>query len=129
MYQDCGLFSIFAGTSPEQVEEVVDLSIAEMRDVARNGVAGEELDLAKQQTTASILLSLEDSAARAATLAQAEMIHGRQISLDEALENIDAVTVDNIHVLANEHFCTENVAFAALGDLSDLRIGREHLAI
>src|SRR5207253_4694804 len=23
MYQDCGLFSIFAGTSPEQVEEVV----------------------------------------------------------------------------------------------------------
>ena len=35
MYQDCGLFSIFAGTSPEQVEEVVDLAVAEMRDVVK----------------------------------------------------------------------------------------------
>src|SRR5687767_4398657 len=50
MYQDCGLFSIFAGTSPAQVGEVVDLAIAEMRNVANNGVLHAELDLAKQQT-------------------------------------------------------------------------------
>ena len=129
MYQDCGLFSIFAGTSPEQVEEVVDLSIAEMRAVVRNGVTEDELDLAKQQTTASILLSLEDSAARAATLAQAEMIHGRQISLEEALEKIRAVTVTDVHDLAGEHFRTEDVAFAAVGDLEGLKIDRDRLSI
>ena len=37
-YQDCGMFSIFAATSPEQTREVVDLSIAEMRNVVRDGV-------------------------------------------------------------------------------------------
>ena len=128
-YQDCGLFSIFAGTSPEQVEEVVDLSIAEMRDVAAKGVTADELDLAKQQTRASILLGLEDSAARAATLAQSEMTHGRQISVEESLEKFSAVSLDDIHTLAHEHFRTENIAFAALGDLKGLAIDRERLEI
>ncbi len=129
MYQDCGLFSIFAGTSPEQVGEVVDLAIAEMRDVVKNGVTTDELDLAKQQTVSSILLSLEDSAARAATLAQAEMIHGRQISLDEALAKLNAVTIEEIQCLAIKYFRTENIAFAALGDLRELSIDRGKLII
>ena len=123
------MFSIFAGTSPEQVAEVADLVIAEMRDVVRNGVTPDELDLAKQQTIASILLGLEDSASRAATLAQSEMIHGRQISLDESLGNFKAVSADDIHALAHEYFRTQDVAFAALGDIPDLNIDRERLSI
>ena len=103
--------------------------IAEMRDVVRNGVTPDELDLAKQQTVSSILLSLEDSAARAATLAQAEMIHGRQISLDEALERLDTVSQDDIHALAKEYFQTDSMAFAALGDLAGLNIDRDRLTI
>jgi len=129
MYQDCGMFSVFAGTSPEQVGEVVDLAVAEMRDVAANGVAAGELDLAKQQTVSSILLSLEDSAARAATAAQSEMLHGRQISVDEALEKIAMVTTDDLVDLARESFQTEKVAFAALGDLKALAVDRSRLAI
>ena len=128
-YQDCGMFSIFAATSPEQVEEVVDLSIAEMRNVVRYGVTSGELDLAKQQAVASILLSLEDSAARAATLAQSEMTHGRQISVEETLAKLDAVTTSEIQAIASEFFRTENVAFAALGDLKGMKIDRERLAI
>ncbi len=129
MYQDCGMFSVFAGTSPEQVAEVVDLAIAEMRDVVKNGVTDDELELAKHQAVASILLSLEDSAARAATLAQAEMTHGRQISLDESLANLNAVTLEDIQALAREYFKTEHVAFAALGNLKGLKIDRERLGI
>ena len=128
-YQDCGMFSIFAATSPEQVEEVVDLSIAEMQNVAGNGVTDDELELAKQQAVASILLSLEDSAARSATLAQSEMTHGRQISVEETLAKLDAVTTHEIQTIAREFFRTENVAFAALGDLKGLKRGRERLAI
>ncbi len=129
MYHDCGLFSVFAGTSPDQVNEVVDITIAEMREVVRNGVARDELELAKQQTRASILLGLEDSAGRAATLAQSEMLHGRQIPVEETLANVDAVTVEEIQALARKYFKTENVAFAALGDLKDLKIDREQLSI
>jgi predicted Zn-dependent peptidase len=129
MYHDCGLFSVFAGTSPDQVNEVVDITIAEMREVVRNGVTADELELANQQTRASILLGLEDSAGRAATLAQSEMLHGRQIPVEETLANVDAVTVEEIQALAREYFKTEKIAFAALGDLKGLQIDRNNLAL
>lgn len=129
MYQDCGVFSIFAGTSAEQVGEVVDLSIQEMRSVLRERITQQELDLAKQQSRASILLSLEDSASRAAVLAQSEMVHGRQITVDETLEKVDAVTVEDMAALAEEFFVTEKVAFAALGDLDGFAIDRDRLAL
>ena len=129
MYQDCGMFSIFAGTSPEQVKEVVDISMTEMSDIVNNGITDEELELAKQQTVSSILLSLEDSASRAASLAQCEITHGRQISVEESIENVKAVTADHIQTLAKEYFRSEDIAFAALGDLKDDLIGRDDLVL
>lgn len=129
MYKDCGVFSVFAATSPEQTREVVDLSVAEMRSMAEHGVTADELELSKQTSRASILLSLEDSASRAAVLAETEMIHGRQISVEETLANIEAVTVDDCRAIAREFFKTENIAFAAIGDLPDLEIDRDDLRI
>lgn len=128
-YQDCGLFSVFAGTSPEQVREVTSLAIAEMHDIASNGTTDDELALAKEQSVASILMSLEDSAGRAGTLAQSEMVHGRQISVAEMLEKIDAVTAADCRGLAREFFRTDRIAFAALGDLSGVSIERGDLVI
>ena len=113
----------------EQVGEVVDLAVAEMRDVVNRSITAGELDLAKQQTVSSILLGLEDSAARAATLAQSEMLHGRQIAVDEAIAKINAVTSDEINALIASSFTTDQVAFAALGDIEGLSLDRKRFAI
>ena len=129
MYQDCGIFQIYAGTSPKQTEEVLDISIKELGKVVRNGITKEELELQKEQTIASILLGLEDSSVRAGTLARLEMVHGRQISLEETLEKIEAVTVEEIQDLAGEFFQTDKIAFGALGDLNGLRVKREQLEV
>ncbi|MBA3351878.1 MAG: insulinase family protein [Blastocatellia bacterium] len=129
MFNDCGMFMVSAGTSPEQTLEVVDIVVQEMRAVVKDGVTAGELELAKQQTRASVLLSLEDSAARSASLAQSELLHGRQITLKESLANLDAVTLSDLHDLAREFFRTELIAFAALGNLKELKVGRKRLAI
>jgi predicted Zn-dependent peptidase len=129
MFRDCGFFSIFAGTSPKQTEQVLDLAVEEMRLIVKDGVTVEEVELAKQQSVASILLGLEDSAARAAILAQCEMIHGRYIPTEETLAAIRAVTVEDINSLAREFFKTEKIAFAALGDLNGLRVKRDRLDV
>ena len=129
MFQDCGLFSIYAGTSPKQTEEVLDIALDEMRWIVRNGITPEELELVKQQAVASILLGLEDSSIRAGTLARMEMLHGRQISLEETLEKIEAVSAEEVQELAREFFQTEKIAFAALGNLNGLKIKRDRLEI
>lgn len=129
MYNDCGFFTVSAGTSPEQVDEVLDIVVEEMRSIVRDGITEEELELMKDQTRASILLSLEDSASRAGSLAQNEMTHGRQIPVEETLAKLDAVTTDDIQKIALEYFRTEKIAFVAMGDLKGLKIEREKFAI
>ena len=129
MFQDCGFFTIYAGTSPRQTEEVLDIALDELRWIVRNGITPTELELMKQQAIASILLGLEDSSVRAGTLARLEMVHGRQISLEETLAKIEAVTIEEIQELAGEFFQTEKIAFAALGNLNGLKIRRERLTI
>ena len=129
MFEDCGMFMVSAGTSPTQTLDVIDITIAELREIAANGVTAEELDLAKQQTRASVLLSLEDSAARAASLAQSELLHRRQITVEESLANVDAVMLKDVHALAKKYFRTEKIAFAALGNLNGVKVDRKRLAI
>lgn len=128
-FEDTGVFSIYAGTSPEQFDEVVDLSLEELRRVARESVPEDELQLAKDQTVSSILLSLESSSVRAGALVRCEILYGRYITPDEVIEKIEAVTPDDLQRIARERFTTEKMSLAALGDLNGFKVDRLRLAI
>ncbi|HEX8564187.1 MAG TPA: pitrilysin family protein [Pyrinomonadaceae bacterium] len=128
-FQDCGIFSVYAGTSPKHLDQVVDLSIAEMRRIVRKGVSAEELELVKEQGVASILLGLESTSVRAGTLARQEIVHGKTIPIEETLANIEAVTPDDIQAVAREFFQTEQIALAALGNLNGFKIERSRLSV
>lgn len=117
MFHDCGYLTVSAATSPDQAREVVSIVRDELRAVAREGVTEDELELMKEQARATILLSLEDSASRAASLAECELIHRRQISVFETIRNIEAVSAADIHELAKKHLRSETVAFFAIGDI------------
>ena len=127
MFLDCGFLAVSAAASPEHAGEVADIVTEEMAAIARDGVTEDELTLMKDQARASILLGLEDSAGRAATLAQCEMVHGRQIPISETLENMDAVTVHDVQDVAREFFGPEQLALVVLGDLDETHFSRERL--
>lgn len=129
MFNDCGFMTVSAATSPEQAAEVADIVVAEMAGMARDGITSIELDLMKDQARAAILLGLEDSAGRAATLAQCEMIHGRQIPIEETIANLESVTTDDVGGLAKEYFRQDKLAIVALGDLDHLPVDRGRLTI
>ena len=78
-FTDVGMFTIYAGVSPVHIDQVLDLSLKELRRVVREPVSNDELKLAKDQAIASVLLSLESSSARAGALARQEIVHGRRI--------------------------------------------------
>ncbi|HKQ52713.1 MAG TPA: pitrilysin family protein [Pyrinomonadaceae bacterium] len=128
-FSDIGVFSIYAGTSPEQLDEVLDLSLAELRRVVREEVPEEELKLVKDQAVSSILLGLESSSVRAGALARQEIIHGRRISPDEVLSRLEAVTVEDLRRIARQYFTSEGLALAALGDLNGFSVDRSRLEI
>jgi predicted Zn-dependent peptidase len=128
-FADIGVFMIYAGTSPAHLDEVLDLSLLELRRVVRESVAEEELKLVKDQAVSSILLGLESSSVRAGALARQEIIHGHRISPDEVISRLEAVTVEDMQRIAREYFTSEGLALAALGDLNGFRVDRSRLEI
>jgi predicted Zn-dependent peptidase len=128
-FSDIGVFTIYAGTSPKQLDEVVDLSLLELRRVVRESVAEEELKLVKDQTVSSILLGLESSSVRAGALARQEIVHGRRISPDEIISRLEAVTIEDLQRIARQYFTSEGLALVALGDLNGFRVDRSRLEI
>lgn len=128
-FLDTGIFTMYAGTSPEHVGEVVDLAIGELRNIVKNGVAEDELRLVKDQAISSILLGLESSSVRAGVLARQEIVHGRYISPDEIIRDIQRVSVEQVQSIAQTYFKTEALALAALGDLNGFLIDRSRLEI
>ena len=128
-FSDVGMFTIYAGTSPAQMDEVFDLALHELRRAVREPVAEDELDLAKQQAISSVLLSLESSSTRVGALARQEIIHGRRISPDEIIQSINAVTREDVQQVAQSCFTTEALSVGALGNLNGFAVDRSRLEI
>jgi predicted Zn-dependent peptidase len=128
-YSDVGMFTIYAGTSPVNLDQVLDLSLSELRRVVHEPVSEEELQLAKEQAVASVLLSLESSSSRVGALARQEIIHGRRISPDQIIRSIEAVRPEDAQRVARKSFTTPTLALGALGNLNGFSVDRSRLAI
>ena len=102
---DTGVFAIHAATGEEDVGELVPVLIDEIRDAAET-IGQSDLDRAKAQIRAGLLMSLESPAARAGQIARQLMIHGSVLSLDEIQARIDAVSVADLHRVAGETFAS-----------------------
>ena len=86
-----------AGTAPERVDETLDVVDGELdRLVADGGITERELDAAKGHLTGSLALSLESSSSRMHRIGRSELTMGEIPTLDEVVEQVDAVTADDV---------------------------------
>src|ERR1700689_4300690 len=125
---DSGYFGVYAGTNPEWVDEVLEVTVAELRKVELNGLEPAELARAKSQLQGNMLLGMESTDSRMNRLARNEIYFRRDVSLEELSIGIDAVTNDNIVELASTWFQPDKLAMVLLGDLKGRKIGREVFA-
>jgi predicted Zn-dependent peptidase len=126
-YRDTGCLSVYAGTSLETAEKVVDMIIQEFRNLKANPVDAEELRRAKDHLKGSLMLGLESTSSRMSNLARLEMYFGKYFSLDEVTSSIEQVTIEDVQQLANTFFDTRHIALTVLGNLEGLKITRERL--
>jgi predicted Zn-dependent peptidase len=126
-YRDTGCLSVYAGTSRTTASKVVESIVSEFRKLKAERVSDDELRRAKDQLKGSLMLSLESSTARMSNLARQEMYFDRFYGLDELIEKIEAVTAEELQILANTFFQTDNIAVTILGNLNGLKLTREQL--
>jgi predicted Zn-dependent peptidase len=96
---DSGLFGVYAGTGRAEVAELVPAVCSEIADVART-VGTEELERARAQLKASILMSRESTSGRCEQLANQLLIYGRPLGTQEIVRQIEAVDGAQVRDLA-----------------------------
>ncbi|MDD5587078.1 MAG: pitrilysin family protein [Alphaproteobacteria bacterium] len=98
-FQDTGLFTIYAGTDPARVRELVPVVCRELRDVAGR-ITPSELKRARAQARADILMGQESVMRRAEILGHQMLTYGKPVPIRHTLERIKAVTEDDAQAMA-----------------------------
>jgi predicted Zn-dependent peptidase len=128
-YQDAGALSIYAGCANEAVAELIDVVVAEIRQMKADGLDPVELRRAKDHLKGSLMLGLESTSSRMSHLARQEMYRDRTAGLDEMLAAIERVTAEDVLRLADRFFADGSLAVTVLGNVNGLEVTREQLAL
>ncbi|CAO4838280.1 MAG: putative zinc protease [Holosporales bacterium] len=86
-----GIFGIYAGTGREQVEELLPLTVRELKNLGST-IQDHEIKRAKAQLKANLMMGLESTSHRCERIANQLLTFNRIIETDDVLEKIEAVT-------------------------------------
>ncbi len=111
---ETGTVGIYVGTDPADLKKLMPLAITEIQKICNEKVTKQELDRAKIQLKASMLMSLESSSATVEILARQSLIYGRLIPIEEMVARIESVTVEDIQRAAQTVFAS-NPTYTLLG--------------
>ncbi len=100
-FAETGLFAVYAGTTPQQAKQVLELIRRELEDVAEKGIGPQEFDRAKGHMKGSLVLSLEDTSGRMSRLGKSEVAHGEILTVDQVLRRIDSVAMADARRVAS----------------------------
>ncbi|MCR9069136.1 MAG: insulinase family protein [Rhodobacteraceae bacterium] len=117
-YDDTGLLTIYAGTGAEDLPDLIGLTVDELRRAASD-MSAAELDRARAQMKAGLLMGLESPSSRAERLARLVSIWNRVPALEETIARIDAVTLDGLRDHAAAVARAGRAAMALYGPVAD----------
>ena len=98
-YTDGGLFGVYAGTDKSQVEELVPLIFAQIKEIS-GGLLDTEIARARAQIKAGILMSLESTSSRSEQLARQMVVFKKPLSIEDTIAKVEAVDEDAIKRVA-----------------------------
>jgi predicted Zn-dependent peptidase len=118
-FSDTGLFGIHAATGAGDLKKLTSVLISELRRVCQD-ISQEEVDRARAQYRASLLMSAESAASRSGQIARQIMLFGRPVSTDELMDRLSKITVERLQDLAARLFLDTVPTVAAIGPIKKL---------
>ncbi len=118
-FSDTGMMGVHAATGPGDVGELMPVILGELERAAHD-INEVELNRAKAQLRAGLMMALESPAARAGQLARQLLLFGRPIPVEELAGRIEAITVAEIRRLAEDIMTGSAPTLAAVGPLDGL---------
>jgi predicted Zn-dependent peptidase len=113
IHADTGLLSLYLATRPKDGARALDLART-IADSAVKDLSEAELERARAQQKAGILMALEGCAGQADWLGGSFLTYGRAVTAAEVIARLDAVTLDDVRAVGAAMLATPP-ALAAVG--------------
>jgi predicted Zn-dependent peptidase len=112
---DTGLFEIHAATGPEMMAKLIEVVACELKRAAVEPPTDAEVARAKAQFKAGELMGLESSSVRAEYMAHQLLVFDRLIDTKEIVARIEAVTPEDVRILASALLTASKPSIAVVG--------------
>jgi predicted Zn-dependent peptidase len=93
--RDRGAVMCYAGTTAERAQETLDVTLGELKRLAK-GIESQELNRLKARIKSALIMQQESSSARSSSIARDWYHLGRSRTLDEVAELVDGLTQESI---------------------------------
>ncbi len=113
-----GAMRIYAGTTPEQGHECLEVIVNELRKLEQEGITADELERAKVQLKSENVMRGEGSAARMGAIARSWWFERKIRTIQEVKEAIDAVTQEQVLQVLHRFSPLNPLTVAAIGPLT-----------
>lgn len=106
-YLDSGFLTIYAGTSNDQLPYLQDTIKQVIDQLLQEGITEKELLSSKEQLKGNLVLSLESTNSRMSSNGKRELLLKKHRTLDEMIEEIDAVSLASVQKMIHKVFAQE----------------------
>ncbi len=117
-FSDAGLFQIYAGTDPARLRELIPIVCGELKDV-RGHITRGELERAKAQIRAELLIGKESVMRRAEMMGHQILSYGHPVPTEKILQRLMSITQEDVQNAAQKIFA-RRLILTALGPLEEL---------
>jgi len=113
-----GALRVYAGTTPEQAHECLQVIVNELRKLEQDGITADELARAKIQLKSENVMRSEGSGARMGAISRSWWYERKIHPIHEIKEAIDAVTQESVMNVLRRYSLLSPLTVAAIGPLS-----------
>jgi len=122
-FVDTGAFSVYAGVSPDNINQAMKVIIGELSRLKTELIGAAELTKVKHKLAGGLQLALESTSAIADKVGSRMVLLDEVKTPDEIIEEIEAVTAEDVMKVANELFTAQKLRMATIAP--DTRLAKK----
>ena len=116
-HEDAGILGLYAGISPENVQQVLQLIHEQLSILAHQPIPEAELKSAKEYIKGNMYINADSNDSRMNRLAKNEFLFGRYVAFQEIEERINRVTSKEIQTWFSGIYSPDTMAVMLYGPL------------